>query len=995
MDFLNIIATLRKFGNFLAGLFPALGTLGNRIFEILKLKQINEFYDKQKNKPPFSAIAPIIDRFLWKDYAKDRLEIANLAPEMVPILKLIALLSVFLVFLMPLCAVFNFGSVKITLNNGTVSSAPAWSIWCWIIISALSWACLTTGAAISNRLGLIVISLSCVYYLGSCALFLPRSYWNSFLSITVLLGIMISAKVLPTKSIKDKISAAAASIISGAPTGLVLTALTPVHHYVKPFVLQWGGTIGSLLGLFSIGTAYEKKSDTQPLRLFISLVTISAFIFLSSLVVRGGLSPVGDQLLSSIRLWNGYLWPIWYYIGVGIIFKLLKNARIISKAVQDLMPKRTFVPLALLAVASGLVVFWSPILSLAFFPPHPLAPVSALFIPVYKYYRSVLNDPTNIYTSEWMRWILGIDLFVIFWMIAKRKLTNENVGSLAYMTLLCWFFIAEYTFQISSFSHAPRHSELLVTLFAVWLLWLFHTSILGICSESSRLWPAQGRQLLYSGFVCLCLLEIAARTTVQDYSVSNEIFLMMFRGIIDVGIPYFLFVFATRKLTTLPITTLRLFQALCLGAVFTIPMNILDKFAMTRGSVSSFMNLWKSEIELYGATGVISTAVPHLPVEWLLVRSLLFTAALALLSASIRYVRKRQWIQRGLQKTQEDNEQLPKGTYATCVFLLISFAGGFASFSKTAVDLPLPTEWKVLISPFSMNVYLDYYWLVAYLSAWLSTMVFLLFLPLRTKGIKRSLQLLSALLSAIVFTFAIQWIYPGKEHELNSANILPLVSVAGVSAFLYLAFLVWTKVQRDLECTETAPEKQQSKPLFSKLELSTIAAVILIIFAFVIGSSFNSSRMTPRPIRASNNKLDLPAHWMPIENGSNAKDTTNHFYALGETDLKSFMDVGLLPSNNSSLKETFQDLAEKISKGHTLKDFELKKLEVWNENGKDAVTGYFTYSQLFDKSPMQMIGVTSLLRRTNKDKIQFVTIYCFPSELQRRLSDLRRIVASF
>lgn len=1038
MDFLNIIATLRKFGNFLAGLFPALAVLGNRIFEFLKLKDVNAFLEKQRNKPPFSAIAPIVDRFFWKDYAKDRLEIEKLAPEMVPILKLVALISVFLVFLMPLCLVFHGNPVKISLANGAASSAPAWSVWCWIFVSAFAWACLATGAAISNRLALVVISLGAVYTLGTCALFLPRSYWNISLSFSILLGIMISAKVLPMNSLRDKISAVITSVISGAPTGLVITALSPVHHYVKPFVLQWAGSIGSLLGLLSLGAAREKKSDTQPLRLFILTITSTSLIYLISLILRGGLSPVGDQLLASIRLCNAYLWPIWYYIGVGIIYKLLKNARIISRAVQDLMPKRSFVPLALVALTAGLVIFWSPVISMAYFPPHPLAPLSWAFIPVYQYYRSMLNDPTNIYTSEWMRWVFAIDVFVVAWMIGKRKLTNENVGSLAYFTLLGWFFIAEYTFQISSFSHAPRHSEVLITFFAIWLLWLFHTSILEICSESSRLWPAQGRQLLYSGFVCLCLLEIAARTTVHDYNVSNEVFLMMFRGIIDVGIPYFLFVFATRRLKKLPISTLRLFQAFCLGAVFTFPMNILDKFALSGGTMSGFLNLWKTEVELSRTTGVISESIPHLPIEWLLLRAVLFSAALVLLSSGMRYIRSQQWqLRRRPQAisnpeeesvsttSQSANEKSPPGTYSSLVFLLISFAGGFASFSKTAVDLPLPNDWKVLLSPFSMNVYLDYYWLVAYLSSWLSALIFLLLMPQNANGLKKKSQFITAIIGAIAVNFGSNWLFPGKEYELVSANVLAIVSVTGIGLFLFLAQLVWTRLNRDLEECETddtavntstshpldqeaeadhaievspsnstqagQADKSNAKLLFSNGEISVIATALFLIFAFVITSSFNGSQMIKYDISSLKRELKLPAHWLPIINKANPKDSVNHFYSVGETDLKSFMDVGTLPANEVSLRETFERLCAKISKDQLLKDFALKRMEQWNEHG-DVLVGYFTYSQDFDKSPMKMTGISALIRGKQTDMIRFITIYGFPSELERRTADLRRIV---
>src|SRR5690606_31609889 len=100
---------------------------------------------------------------------------------------------------------------------------------------------------------------------------------------------------------------------------------------------------------------------------------------------------------------------------------------------------------------------------------------------------------------------------------------------------------------------------ILLCLFSIWLLWLYHRVGLGMSMESSPLWPARGRLSIYGGVMLLCLLEIYAKCSIQNFKVMNEIFMVMFRGIIDIGLPYFLYVYATRKFKVLP---------LGLGAIF-------------------------------------------------------------------------------------------------------------------------------------------------------------------------------------------------------------------------------------------------------------------------------------------------------------------------------------------------------------------------------------------------------------------------------------------
>lgn len=107
-----------------------------------------------------------------------------------------------------------------------------------------------------------------------------------------------------------------------------------------------------------------------------------------------------------------------------------------------------------------------------------------------------------------------------------------------YWLVLLWFLISKYLFQFLSFGRSRAHSVALLTVFGMWLVWLFHTTGLKLSLEFSPAWPSAGRLCLYAAVVLFCLLEVNARAIPGDFRVMDEIFLVMFRGVVDVGLPY-------------------------------------------------------------------------------------------------------------------------------------------------------------------------------------------------------------------------------------------------------------------------------------------------------------------------------------------------------------------------------------------------------------------------------------------------------------------------
>jgi len=95
----------------------------------------------------------------------------------------------------------------------------------------------------------------------------------------------------------------------------------------------------------------------QPISIAASALVLSAItlVFLVTLVCRGGAAAFAGQLLSEMSLWNGYLWPVWYFIGIGIVFKLIKNTKVITKSIKEALPGALYLPVVVLLPAT-----WSP-----------------------------------------------------------------------------------------------------------------------------------------------------------------------------------------------------------------------------------------------------------------------------------------------------------------------------------------------------------------------------------------------------------------------------------------------------------------------------------------------------------------------------------------------------------------------------------------------------------------------------------------------------------
>ncbi|HMO19676.1 MAG TPA: hypothetical protein PKC98_01765, partial [Candidatus Melainabacteria bacterium] len=803
MNFWGFIGTLRKFGNFLVGLFPVLGIVAEYIGkQFAKIgenptvaKRWNAFAETDRGE----ALIKAFQRFYWRDYASDRLELDKLPAHTVPSLRIIFILSVALCLLTPLAVAGVFPEVSMTMLSGETGSAAYWSVALWLLSTAVAWGAALAGAGISNRPLSVCLNVLYTTSFGMVALLGGRSFFNILLPLGAFIAHFLTERSLSKPGTKDILKGLVSAAIVGFPAGIYVLALTPLHAINMGNTVLYGPIYGGIACLLLGFVARVKRVEESNISNRVWLLSIINTAFLITLVARGGWSEFAGYLLSNISLFNGYLWPVWYFIGIGIIFKLLKNSKIFAKAIKESLPGKAFTPIVFLLIVLGTVVTWSESVIRVYDVNSSnktlIEFATAPFFNLYNWSREWLWAKADwSQTAKTMRWVFAGELVAILWMAAKRRLDSENMASLLYFTILSGFLIYEYNFQQFSFIRTPSHSFILLGFFSVWLLWLFHRVGLKMSLETSPLFPSAGRLPIYGAILLFCLCEIHARSALKDFNIMNKIFLIMFRGIIDVGLPYFLYVFATRRFKELPLNLSTIFGIFCLGAVLTLPFTALEKLALCSWSPAKLSELVNTQNTLLTEYGMANLPLLQFPLSWFLLKSAMFTGALVLVT---QYV---------LKKTNAAaSGRLP----SAIIFSTLAFTSGFSSFIKTSVDLPLPNEVKALLLPTVIELNLNASVLAIYLSYWIPALLFCFVLAWAEQRSTLRWLMASAVAAGSFFIFNYFW--PSHEAFLRSSEILKDCGVFFFGLLIYLLVIAIRRIEARNTIEPQAIEEKESE----------------------------------------------------------------------------------------------------------------------------------------------------------------------------------------
>lgn len=986
MNFVQIIATLRKFGNYLAGIFPALVVVvdffSEQFQKLLQHPLIAPWWNKVAATPFAQSVWKLFERFYWRTYSKDRLDLEEAPPVTLGVLRPLFQICALMCVLIPLTQ-FNVCPVTVEAFSGFKGDAPAWSVWLWLLFLPFAWAALLVGTAISNRIAFAITAIAAANFILTTVVLMPRSFFNALLPIAILIGLALCERTLPHITLRNKLMSALNLVVAGSAAAIPLIILTPIRPWLGTFLKLPGEYIsiggGIILGI-AIGTltgAWSRLPLKPERPLFfrggeISLsgavwtIVSLLIIFLFAGVTRGNLGQSGGLILSSLALTTSYLWPIWYFIGVGILHKLMGSSKTFASAIEGMFPRFIMAPLLVLALIGSLLVTSSE--RICIYLSTPASPASLqfalpFFFQIYTASKPYIwSNPLNVIAVHWLTWVLIFDAIVVFVLAVQKRITGVALVRLLFLTSFSALLIWEYVFQMSSFNRAPSHSVIALFFFAIWLLWLMHTVGWGISSKSSPYWPSAGRLAVYSGIATIALLDIHARSACKDFKLMNELFLTMFRGVIDVGLPYYFLVWTSKKVETIPVKISTLLGLFSLGGLVSFTFNALEKLAGAGWNVSEMMRLVQMQYEQLKATGNPNIDI-IVPPEWFFIRAILYVVLLAI----VYFVSRRKV------------NATASGSHAI-LFILVAFASGIASFSKTLLELPIPGEARALIAPTTQELLFNCNLFQSYASYWIPALM------LGAAQVGRESKVLRFIILAplaVAAHFSIAWLYGEQGVYLRACDSLYLVTTAIAGIFVLLVVISLERL-KPAEFDEAKPDVTSRSTLLTPKTFATLVLVaeLLIATAAIVKTKIP---LEDRQIAVFDHRVSMSPTW--IDQTKGGANTTVIKYARPAESLGiSILQIGTVPSEAAGTQALLKLLLLKAVQSGLYPNFAVINIESWGQHCPGALACSFSYDSM-DKVPMPRSGVSVLIPREN-GTTEFYTVHTNPSDIVREQAEL-------
>ncbi|MBP7862046.1 hypothetical protein KA183_10210 [bacterium] len=983
MNPFQIIATLRKFGNYLAGLFPFLAHIVDWLTKPLKAfveqPSVAPYWQKITQNKIIQSIWNVVSRFYWRDYSKDRLDLSEAPPESLAVMLPVFRLCVLLCLLVPISQI-HFGSyVPIEAVSGATENAAVWVIVTWMVALSAGWSSILSGSAFSNRFAYAALACSALYMLSICSVTSERSYWNWTFTAAIFFGYFINEHQVKRDNAKDWMASIICALAIGCIAGIQLTCTTPLKALLAPLLpsvsyeqvgVLIGCIIGSIIGLVICFTAKKVKDTFVDVGTLMSINFFSIGAFFLAATLRGDLSKLGSQMFSSLKLFNGYLWPIWYFLGVGIVFKLIGSSKVVSNSIKNLIGPKLLIPVLLVVLTGLCLVFGSePVVRMLGLQPSMAASIlGPVFFPIYLQAAPYIwREPLTTIAVHWFSWVLLFDVLVIFVLLIIKRLNNDSMARLFYLNCLSALLIWEYVFQLASFTRTPKHSIFALLIFSLWLLWLMHTVGWSMSLKSSPLWPAIGRLPIYGGIMTFCFLEIFARSALKDFNVTNELFLALFRGVIDIGLPYFFYLYALARLGQLPLHLSALFTSFCLGALFSFPINVLDKFAAA-GSIEGLKKIAQEQYQLFSAKGSINLDL-ELPEWWLLTRAVLFVCVLTALAFLAH------------RKNENANER-----HGAKVFSLVAFASGMASFSRSFVDLPIPMNWHVFIGPTRQDLFFSAGLVYFYFALWLPALI--LGLGLLSDKLRKRRYFVVLMAIAAAFNFGISYFYQNHESLLRASGLI----YSGIVILLAIFILLVSYCISEMAAFKEAKQKPKGQPLLSERSVYTLLTVIILALSGLAIYQLSSINSTKRDFAVFTHPVQVPSNWKEIPSNDPRSVLMTFKDSQG---IQSNVLMGTLDSHKDGTRALLKNLLVKASAN--LPNLQLLKLDNWNRMYPDALVCFYTFEKTTPGAGggivQTMEGLTILVPMPG-NVTEYYTLITSPSDMERLQWRLCMVVES-
>lgn len=992
MNPIQIIAALRKFGNYLAGLFPWFVTLVNFftgfVEKIFAHPRVAPHWKKFKENKYVQPTWKVIERFYWRTYAKNRLDLSGAPVETVALLRPTFQLCAIFCVLIPLTR-FNVWPVKISAFSGFEGVAPGWSVLLWMVGLPCAWAALLTGAARSNRIACMIASISASYFLITCVVLLPRSFLNVGMPLAIMVSLLYCEYRSENVAANSRtIFGVINAIVCGISAGIPLLILTPLRPFLGTIInlpgpvisIGGGALLGAFLGLICLAIARKAQSQivlsgsdgeveenrTHAMSLCGWSVAILLTAFLFAGLTRGDLAKSGSQLISSLTLTTGYFWPLWYFMGVGILHKISKSSKTLATSVGDLLPKKVVLPLLMAILLSAIAITFSEKIC-AFLSVSTnvyLVRLLPAAFAVYKFAKPwIWSEPLNAMAVHWFSYVLLFDVILISVLALRRRFTNEAAVRLLFLNIFSFLLVWEYVFQMGSFLRTPTHSLTILFLFAVGLLWLLHTVGWDLSTRSSPAWPAPGRLAIYAGIATFALLEIFARSACKDFKVMNEVFLSMFHGVIDIGLPYYFLVWTTNRIKKLPLSIPPILGVFALGAITGLIFNLLEKLFAVGASIPQLSQVVNAQCQSLREIGSINIdlAIPEL---WFFIRAVLYVG---LLGAVYELAKRRV----GDRENAAD----------AILFLLVAFGSGIASFSANLVELPLPPEVRAMLAPCSQQLLFNCSLFQLYLSYWIPAL--LLGMVQLCGGQRATARFLWMTPVAVALQALISWSYAQFEIYWRAAGSIYYVMAIEAGFFIILVALFLKHMEPRLD----EPERENKAILLPPVTLIALVAALelVLIPAALFGTHL---RFQPQEIKQVAHAVQVATTWQKRASDG-AESSTNEvtFDRSAPSGGSSILQIGTVDSGGLDTKQLLKKLFLTAAQSGKYPNLSLVSVEPWNKYYPNALACNFSYDLPGTNPPMTMAGLSVLVPRS-KTSTEFYTLHTSPSEIDHEQFEL-------
>ncbi len=925
----SAVDSLRRFGNFLVTLFPELGRAAHWVRErFRRTKRLAPALERVRSGRRVQAVIGTLRTAYWPDYSRDRLDWAQLPQEAVSMLRPIFFAALALFILLPF-AVGRPGGAGIAWE-GVSKPVAVWDMVVWLIALAVAWGCLLIGAASANRVAYPLALALFVYFHTYPALFsLPRSWWNLSIPAATLAAAYYAERRLRRApgSWKTRFAAGASCLASGIMVSFPLFALTPLFRL---------GVIARVVGGLLIGGALwwhfrrveparvETVSVRRTGRMPRWALTVGGLVFLFwfTLVLRGGWKIAGQGVRSFFELWTGYLWPLWYLLGAGFIWFLLRRARALIQGLQEMVSAWLIVPVVLVFVLAGILITWSDWILSVETVRWPL--------PVWKAAEALCHfssswiwghDLTAI-TAGWLRWVFAVDVLLLLHFAMVRRLSSRTAATVLFFTLLLGFSIYEYHRREFALAQSARPSVFVLLLFALSILWLLYAAGVRRSLRGSAAWPVPARSAIFGALFLFILLDIHVRGAVGDPRATQLITWYLFRGIVDVGLPYFLFVYAASRTSpkaALPVP--RLVGAFAVGGLVALLLNSLDRFVAAGGSLtvlSDTLGRRFGEV-LAGDRYVLIRDVPEASLVWLIGRTAVAFVFLAGWALAVRlapsrrrfllrraglvaggflmarllsvWARKESWlgsttsvhtltiiggiifllVATSLRRTLVPPEPLSlcrkhgadKSNPVSGTLGLIGAAAGLAAFSQIQLDVPfISPKWALLYAPARSSLDIDYNLVWLWLGYVIPAMILAVGVVLSRR---RFLLRCAGLLAGGLWMAGVLLLWARNEFWLRATGLVHTLTVIGGIVFVLLVVgLRRILVPVEPEATEGDEPRSAGERATTRARLWTIVSLTMVLatLSSVAGWQAVHGRLVSHTLPGATAPLWLPAPWV-------------------------------------------------------------------------------------------------------------------------------------